>query len=36
MREEISWTHRVKNEEVFPGVKGERNILRTRKRRKAE
>lgn len=33
---EISWTHRAKKEEVFPRVKGERNILRATKRRKAE
>jgi hypothetical protein len=31
--EEISWTDRVRNEEVLPTVKEERNILRTVKRR---
>ena len=33
-RMEISWTDRVRNEEVLHGVKEERNILRTIKRRK--
>jgi hypothetical protein len=33
--EKISWTDRVKNEEVLQGVKEERNILKTIKRRKA-
>jgi hypothetical protein len=33
--EKISWTNRVKNEEVLHRVKEERNILRTIKRRKA-
>jgi hypothetical protein len=33
--EEISWTDHVKNEEVLHGVKEERNILHTIKRRKA-
>jgi len=32
---EISWTYRVKNEEVLQRVKEERNILHTMKRRKA-
>jgi hypothetical protein len=32
---EISWTDRVKNEEVLHRVKEERNILHTIKRRKA-
>jgi hypothetical protein len=32
--EKISWTDRVRNEEVLHGVKEERNILRTMKRRK--
>ena len=32
--EKISWTGRVKNEEVLQGVKEERNILHTIKRRK--
>jgi len=32
---EISWTHRVRNEDVLQIVKGERNILHTAKRRKA-
>ena len=34
--EEIGWTDRVRNEEVLHGVKEERNILHTRKRRKAD
>jgi hypothetical protein len=33
--EKISWTDRVRNEEVLHGVKEERNILHTIKRRKA-
>jgi hypothetical protein len=33
--EKISWTDRVKSEDVLHGVKKERNILRTVKRRKA-
>jgi hypothetical protein len=33
--EEISWTDRVRNEEILHGVKEERNILHTIKRRKA-
>jgi hypothetical protein len=33
--EKISWTDRVRNEEVLHRVKEERNILRTIKRRKA-
>jgi hypothetical protein len=33
--DEISWTDRVRNEEVLHRVKEERNILRTVKRRKA-
>jgi hypothetical protein len=33
--EKISWTDRVGNEEVLHRVKGERNILHTVKRRKA-
>jgi hypothetical protein len=33
--EKISWTDRVRNEEVLHRVKGERNILHTLKRRKA-
>jgi hypothetical protein len=28
-REKISWTDRVRNEEVLQGVKEERNILQT-------
>jgi hypothetical protein len=32
---DISWTDRVRNEEVLHGVKEERNILHTVKRRKA-
>jgi hypothetical protein len=32
---EISWTDRVRNGEVLPRVKEERNILQTIKRRKA-
>ena len=31
----IGWTDSVRNEEVLHRVKEERNILRTRKRRKA-
>ena len=34
--EEISWTDRVRNEEVLHRVKEERNILRTIKRKKAD
>jgi hypothetical protein len=34
-RMEISWTDRVRNEEVLHTVKEERNILHTTKRRKA-
>ena len=33
--EKISWTDRVKNEEVLPSVKEERNIIHTIERRKA-
>jgi hypothetical protein len=33
--EKISWTDRVRNEEVLRRVKGERNILHTVKRGKA-
>jgi hypothetical protein len=33
--EKISWTDRVRNEEVLHGVKEERNIVHTIKRRKA-
>jgi hypothetical protein len=33
--EKISWTDRVRNEEVLHTVKEERNILHTIKRRKA-
>jgi hypothetical protein len=33
--EKISWTDSVRNGEVLHRVKGERNILRTVKRRKA-
>jgi hypothetical protein len=33
--EKISWTDRVRNEEVLHRVKKERNILHTIKRRKA-
>jgi hypothetical protein len=33
--EKISWTDRVRNEEVLPRVKEERNIIHTVKRRKA-
>jgi hypothetical protein len=33
--EKISWTDRVRNEEVSQGVKEERNILQTMKRRNA-
>ena len=33
--QKISWTDRVRNEEVLHGVKEERNILHTVKRRKA-
>jgi len=32
----ISWTDRMKTEEAFRRVKGEKNILRTTKRKKAE
>jgi hypothetical protein len=35
MLEKISWTDRVRNEEVLHRVKEERNILLTMKRRKA-
>jgi hypothetical protein len=34
--EKISWTDRVRNEEVLHRVKVERNIIRTLKRRKAD
>jgi hypothetical protein len=34
--EKISWTNRVRNEEVLHGVKEERNILHTIKRREAD
>ena len=34
--ENISWTDRVRNEEVLQRVKEERNILQTIKRRKAK
>jgi hypothetical protein len=34
--EKISWTDRVRNEEVLHGVKEERNIIHTVKRRKAD
>ena len=34
--EKISWTDRVRNEEVLQRIKGERNILRTLNRRKAD
>jgi heme exporter protein D len=34
--EKISWTDRVRNEEVLHKVKEERNILHTVKRRKAD
>jgi hypothetical protein len=34
--EKISWTDRVRNEEVLHRVKEERNILHTTKRRKAK
>jgi hypothetical protein len=34
--EEISWTDRVRNEEVLRGVKEGRNIVHTVKRRKAD
>jgi hypothetical protein len=34
--EKISWTDRVRNEEVLQRVKKERNILHTIKRRKAK
>ena len=34
-RKEISWTNRVKNEEVLHRIKEEKNILQTIKRRKA-
>ena len=33
--EKISWTDHVKNEEALHRVKGERNIIHTIKRRKA-
>jgi hypothetical protein len=33
--EKISWTDRVRNEEVLHRIKEERNILHTIKRRKA-
>jgi hypothetical protein len=33
--EKISWTDRVRNEEALHRVKGERNIVHTAKRRKA-
>jgi hypothetical protein len=33
--ETISWTDRVRNEEILHGVKEERNMLDTIKRRKA-
>jgi hypothetical protein len=33
--EKISWTDRVRNDEVLHRVKGERNILHTIKRRRA-
>jgi hypothetical protein len=33
--DKMSWTDRVRNEDVLHGVKKERNILRTIKRRKA-
>jgi hypothetical protein len=33
--EKVSWADRVRNEEVLHGVKEERNILHTIKRRKA-
>jgi hypothetical protein len=32
--EKISWTHRVRDEEVLHRVKEERNVLHTVKRRK--
>jgi len=32
---EISWTDRVRNEDVLHSVKEERNVLKTVKRRKA-
>jgi hypothetical protein len=35
-RMEISWTDRVRNEEVLHRVKEERNIIRTINRRKAD
>jgi hypothetical protein len=35
-RMEISWTDRVKNEEVLHRVKEERNVIHTVKRRKAD
>jgi hypothetical protein len=34
--EKISWTDRVRNEEVLHGVKDERNIIRTVKRRNTD
>jgi hypothetical protein len=33
--EKISWTDRVRNEEVLLRVKGERNILHTTERRRS-
>jgi hypothetical protein len=33
MVEKISWTDHVRNEEVLLGIKEERNILQTTKRR---
>ena len=33
--EKISWTYRVRNEEILHKVKEERNIIHTVKRRKA-
>jgi hypothetical protein len=35
MLEKIRWANRVRNEEVLHGVKEERNMLHTVKRRKA-
>ena len=32
--EKMDWTDRVRNEEVLPRVKEERNVLHTAKRRK--
>jgi hypothetical protein len=34
--EKVSWTNRVRNEEVLHRVKEERNIIHTVKRRKAK